>query len=245
MGKLGDEAGSRAALDEARELMQHDWPAEFQGRLLRRDASLALAAGRLTEALVLYQDDVRISASTGDWRLEVISGTNLADMLWQLGALDEAADVARDLAEELRARPTADANMASLLSNLMGILSEMGLIDEASAVAGEALPIARRSRDWYVEEWAYLFWRRGQIDIAARLLGMSDAQCTCDSVTRQPNEERLITQARAALGRQLGPQAFALSLGIGAAMGEPEMARLISAALAQHDDNGTAAKGRF
>ena len=241
----GDDAAAQTALDEARGLMQHDWPAEFQGRLLRRDARFARAAGRFTEALVLYREDVRVSASTGDWRLEVISRNNLTDLLWEVGTLDEAVGVAHQLAEELRARPTADADMASLLSNLMGILSEMGRIDEASATAGEALPIARRSREWFVEQWLYLFWRRGQVDIAARLLGMLDVQCARNSVVLQPNEERLIGQARAALERQLGPQAFALSLGIGAAMGEPEMARLISVALAQHDDNGTAAKGRF
>ena len=179
------------------------------------------------------------------FRSEVISRNNLTDLLWEVGTLDEAVGVAHQLAEELRARPTADADMASLLSNLMGILSEMGRIDEASATAGEALPIARRSREWFVEQWLYLFWRRGQVDIAARLLGMLDVQCARNSVVLQPNEERLIGQARAALERQLGPQAFALSLGIGAALGEPEMARLISVALAQHDDNGTAAKGRF
>ena len=249
MGTLGDEAASRAALDEARGLMQRDWPAEFQGRLLRRDARFARVAGRFTEALVLYREDVRVSASTGDWRLEVISRTNLADLLWQVGTLDEAAGVARQLAEELRARPTADADVAGLLSNLMGILSEMGLIDEASAVAGEALPIARRSRDWYVEEWVYLFWRRGQIDIAARLLGMLDAQCARDSVTLQPNEERLITQARAALERQLSPEAFAQGLAAGAALREAEMFALISAALPKlrepGEDEDSSVKGRF
>ena len=53
-----------------------------------------------------------------------------------------------------------------LFANLIGILSESGRIDEASAVAREALPILRRTKYTYVEEWVYLFWRRGQDDVA-------------------------------------------------------------------------------
>jgi hypothetical protein len=148
-------------------------------------------------------------------------------------------------AHRLVTKPAADADMAGAFSILMGMLSEMGRIDEASAVAGEALPITRRSREWFVEEWLYLFWRRGQVGIAVRLLGMSDAQCARNSVTLQPNEERLVTQARPALQRQLSRQALVPGLGMGAAMSEAEMAKLISAALAQHGDNGIDAKGGF
>jgi hypothetical protein len=248
LSSQGNDSASRAALDEARSLMQHDWPAEFHGRLLRRDVALAEAAGRLDEALALSQEDVRVSASTGDWRLEVISRSNLADMLWQLGKLDEAAGVAGSLALELRARPAADTDMGNLFANAMGILSEMGRIAEASAAALEALPIMRRSRIWFVEQWAYMFWRRDQIDVAVRLLGMSDARCARAGVSLQPNERRLIAQARTALKRQLGPQAFERGLGAGAAVREAETFRLISAALAQvvgsGEDEGVCAKGR-
>jgi predicted ATPase/DNA-binding winged helix-turn-helix (wHTH) protein len=245
-GKQGDDIASRAALDEAQVLMQHDWPAEFRGRLLRREASLAVSAGRLSDALALHQDDVRVSASTGDWRLEVMSGSNLADTLWQVGRLEEAAGVARKLAEDLRARPTADIDMGYVFANAMGILSEMGRVAEASVLAREALPIMRRSREWFVEEWAYLFWRRGQLDIAMRLLGMSDAQCARDGVPPQSNEGRLIAEARTALERELSPEAFARGLVAGNALREAEMFGLISSALSQSgsliEDEGSVAE---
>ena len=57
----------------------------------------------------------------------------------------------------------------------------------------------RRAQTYFVEEWAYLFWRRGQVETAARLLGASDAQRPGAAEPLQPNERRLIAEARAAL----------------------------------------------
>ena len=91
----------------------------------------------------------------------------------------------------------------------------------------------RRARTYFVEEWAYLFWRRGQREAAARLIGASDAQCIKDDVPRQPNEERLIAQARADLEARMGADAFAGCLAAGARLSEAELFALISEALAQ------------
>ena len=185
-----DNGGEQEALDEARRLIRPDWPAEFRILLLRRDASLARMAGRLTEALGLHHDFVRASAATGDWRLEVIARIFVVDLLWQIGPVEEAARAACQLAEELHARPAADDELIDSFANVMGILSEMGRIDEASAAAREALPIMRRSQRYGIEEWVYLFWRRGQLDAAALLLGASDAEQVRTDVPLQPNEER-------------------------------------------------------
>ncbi len=227
-----DHAAAQVALDEARALVRPDWPAEFRVLLLRIDGRLALAAGRLTEALALFRDVVRVSASTGDWRLEVIARNNLAYVLWQMGPIEEAACEACKLAEELRARPAGHEDMAILFANVVGILSEMGRIDEASTAAAEALPLMRRARRYYVEEWAYLFWRRGQIDTATLLIGASDAEQIRDEAPLQECERRLIAEARAALA-QLQPGALARGLAAGAALGERELLALISEALAQ------------
>ena len=116
---------------------------------------------------------------------------------------------------------------------LIGILSEMGRIDEASAMAREALPIMRRARAYYVEEWVYLFWRRRQFDTATLLLGASDAEQIRAAVPLQVNEHRLIAEARAALEAQLHPDAFANKLATGAALEQVALFALISEALAQ------------
>jgi predicted ATPase/DNA-binding winged helix-turn-helix (wHTH) protein len=222
------DAAAQAAADEARGLIQPDWPAQLLILLLRIDGYLARHTGRLTEALAVFRDVVRVSASTGDWRLEVMARSNLADLLWQIGPIEEAAREARKLADELRANPAADSDMALLFANVVGILSEMGRIDEASAVARDALPLMRRDRNYRIEEWAYLFWRRGQIDTATMLLGASDAQRVRAGVALQENELRLMAELRAALQAQLQPEAFARGLAAGAALGEAQLLALIA-----------------
>jgi hypothetical protein len=153
--------------------------------------------------------------------------------LWERGPIDEAARAACKLAEEFRAKPAADRDMAVLFANLIGILSEIGRIDEASAAAHEALPIMRRARYSYIEEWLYLFWRRGQLDTAAVLLGASDAERLRYGTPHQENERRIISEARANLEARLNPEALASRLATGAALQEGEWQPLISEALAQ------------
>jgi tetratricopeptide (TPR) repeat protein len=228
-----DDAAAQAAADEARGLIRPDWPAEFRILLLRVDGFLAMHAGRRSETVTIYREAVRVSVSTGDWRLEVIDRNNLVDALWQVGPIEDAAREACKLAEELRARPAADPDMAVLFANLIGILGEMGRIDDASAAAREAIPVMRRARYTYIEEWVYLFWRRGQIDTATLLLGASDAERVRFGTPHQENERRLIAEARAALEARQHPDAFASGLAAGAALDEGEWLALISEALAQ------------
>jgi hypothetical protein len=79
----------------------------------------------------------------------------------------------------------------------------MGRIDEASAFAREAMPVMRRARSIYIEEWVHLFWRRGQLETAALLLGTRDAKRARSGTPHQENERRLIAEARAALAADL------------------------------------------
>ena len=228
---------AQAALDEARALIRPDWPVELHYRLLLGDASLARSAGRFGEALALTHDAVRLGASSGDWRLEAIARNGLVDHLWQLGPIEEAARVACKLAEDFRAKPAANADMAILFANLIGVLSEMGRIDEASAAAREAIPIMRRARYTYIEEWVYLFWRRGQLDTAALLLGASDAERLRFGTPYQENERRLIAEARAGLEARLPMNAYSSGLAAGAGLDERQRLTVISDALAQQGES--------
>jgi predicted ATPase/class 3 adenylate cyclase len=237
LGVQRQDEAVRAAVDEARSLIRPDWPAEFHILLLRRDGSLAREAGRFTEAVALFHDAVSASKSTGDWRLEVIARTNVVDLLWEMGLIEEAAREASALAHDLRARPAAYGDMDLVFANWMGILSESGRIVEAAAVAREALPLMRRTQDYYVEDWAYLFWRRSQIDTATRLLGASDAICVRTGSPLQPNEARLIAAVRASLAADLSHEALARGLAAGAELSSAEIGALISKALAEAREN--------
>ena len=226
-----DLAAAGAAADEARRLIEPDWPAEFRLLLLRLDAQFARMAQRFDTALALHQEEVRVADATGDWRLQVIARSNMSDILWQMGSLDEAARYMSTLIGELRARPSADTDMATAYSNAIGILAELGRIDDASAIALDALHPMRRSSEYYLEEWAYLFWRRGQFDIAARLIGAYDAK-RLQSTPSQVNEQRLIDRARLEVERALTRDVMAGLLAAGATLGKTEMHALISEGLA-------------
>jgi tetratricopeptide (TPR) repeat protein len=229
---LGDSAASLAAADKARALLQPDWPATLRVRLLRVDAYSVRRDGRLSEALELSREVVRVSVSTGDWLLEVMARVEVVDLLWQAGSLEEAARDAYGLAHELRARPTAYQDMAELFSSMLGVLSEAGRIDEALAVADEAWLIMRRGRTYFVAVWAYLFWRLGHAIPAAQLLGAAGARRARFGVSAGPIERRLEAQSRTDLLDRLGSEALARTLAEGAALGEQEILEMISAGLA-------------
>lgn len=230
-------AAAQEAADEARSLMQPDWPAMLRVRLLRMDGHLARLAGRPTEALELYRDAVRVSVSTRDWLLEMIARENLTDFLWETGPIEDAACEARGVVDELRARPLTELDMAHPFAMAIGILSEMGRVNEASALALEALPLMRHARDPFIEEWVYLFWRRGQFDTATRLLGASDAERARFATPLRENERRLLAEARPVLAALLPPEAFASGLAAGAALDMAGLFALIAEALAQRDEN--------
>jgi len=229
----GDRAAAQAALAEARTLIKPEWPTEFHIHMLRREAALSSAERRYSEALALMRAEVKLSATTADWRLQVIARNNLVDLLWQSGDLDEAAAQAQQLAIDLRARPAAISDTDVLYANLMGIYSEMNRLEEAAVAAREGLPFMRRSHSFFLEEWAHLFWRRGQLDTAALLLGALDAASARFGRPPQANEQRLIVSARAGIESALDPGTLTSYRATGAALNAERLSEVLSAALAQ------------
>jgi predicted ATPase/DNA-binding winged helix-turn-helix (wHTH) protein len=227
-----DAPAAQAAADAARALVQPDWPAMLRIRLLRIDGYIAKSTGRFADALALHHDAVRVSLSTGDWLLETMARQDLAYLLWQIGPLEDAAREMCSLVDELRKRPLTVIDMAGPFAMAMGILSEMGRIDDASAMAREVLALLRRAEWYYSAGWVHLFWRRGQIDTATRLLGACDARLARTGTTLESNEERLMNEVRTALQSQLHPDALASGLTAGAALGTGEWYGAIAEALA-------------
>ena len=227
----GNQEAAEAALAEARSLIRPDWPSQFQILLLRRECELVLGAGRLSDALAILREEVRLSTATGDRGFEVVGRIYLVDTLWQIGLIEEAAREARQLREDMRAQPATARDMGGNLANLIGILCEMDSVAEASDAAREALPIMQRSRIYHLEKWVYLFWRRGQPDIATQLLGAFDASSRKSGLPLQPSEQRLIATARAALEKELSSDALAKHLAAGAALDPEKLPELLSESL--------------
>jgi hypothetical protein len=235
---LGQLAAAQAAADEARQLVGPDWPGMLRIRQVRLDAYLARRAGRIDEAVPLYRDAVRVGALTGDWLLEVTTRISLADLHWEAGPIDEAARVAGELVDAVRARPVAQVYVPWVFGDLLGILSEMGRVDEAWAVAVEAWPAMHRLKLFRAELLAHLFWRRGQAQLAAQVLGAAEAKLALGYEEPLQNDQRLMTAARAGLATELAPDALAAALAAGAALRDDELAALIADGLARPPSPG-------
>ncbi|MCC6198255.1 MAG: helix-turn-helix transcriptional regulator [Burkholderiales bacterium] len=229
--EAGDGTAADATQEEARALLRPDWPVEYHAMMLRRDANEACIAGRYAEAVPLSREAVRLCASAGDWRLEVMCRIQLADMLWAMGTLQKALTEARALAQSLRERPVPPADMDMHFTNLLGMESEFGNVAEAAAAAHEALPLILRTGSRYYEEWVHFFWRRGQHDVAARLCGQCDARRKEYMV--QVNERRLLEQARAGLAAAMDAPTLAARLSAGAALSDAEAIAAVAQALGE------------
>ena len=222
-----------AALAEARTLIQPSWPTEFHIHMLRRESSLARGERQFGDALALLQTEIKLSETTGDWRLQVIARNNLIDLLWQVGPIEQAAAEAQRLGDELRSRPAAIGDSDVAYANLMGILSEMGRIEEASRAARDALPFMRRSHDYFLEEWIYLFWRRSQLEVAALLLGALDAAAARTGLPSGSNERRLIATARKGIENAMAPEMLTQYRTTGASIDADRLSGVLSEALAE------------
>jgi predicted ATPase/DNA-binding winged helix-turn-helix (wHTH) protein len=242
------DAAQRAA-DAARSLMRPHWPAMLRARSLRIDGKLARSDGRLSEALALHRDDVRVSASSGDWLLEVMARGVLVDLLWQTGPIEEAAGEANHMVAELRRKPVNAWDMVVWFATLVGILSDARRIDEASRVALETLPLLRRAKNCDFEVWirfSHLLSRRGQVEAAALLLSAAEAMRSRAGVPLAANEQRLVADIDAALAATLSADARAAHRGAGAALGDDQVMALLAEALKQPNsrDGGVGSANR-
>lgn len=223
-----DHAAAATALDEARALLSPDWPPEFRINWLRRQSGIVRAQGRLQEARALIEESNRLSATAGDWRLEVMGHTVLIDLLWLDGPTSEALAAVKALTDALRARPAAPNDMDVHYANLLGILSESGDLAGARDAAREALQLLVRTRVRYFEPWVYFLWRAGQLDDAARVLGAASTQLA--SAVRGENEERLLRGAREGLAAALPAERLAALEKEGAALSLHALYVLLGAA---------------
>ena len=227
-----DEAASQA-IEQARCIVQPEWSARLRVRLLRMDSYAARRAHRLPEALQLFREVARVCVQAGDWGPEIGARNVLADLLWEIGPIEEAAQEACELAEQLRTRPASVTDTALVFSNVVGILSEMGNVEGASRAARESLPFMPRAKQYFLDVFVHLLWRRKQYESAVLLLGASEAVIANHQAPRQPNEQRLIDHARPALEAALAPDAFARCFAAGSVLSEAGWHAVVAQALSE------------
>ena len=128
-------------------------------------------------------------------------------MTWALGDLDAAlAAFARDRrADAPVAAAPGRTSSASALTNLAGVRTERGELDEALAAAREGLPLLHDAgMAWSVlDHLALRAALAGKVANAARIAGFADSICAAKESPRQPNEARARTRLQALLREKL------------------------------------------
>jgi len=180
--------------------------------LLRGDPAAARA--RQEQALALCR-------SMGADRLAIIQLSNLADLTWQGGDLEEAEERLREaLALASRLPFIGEDALSSCRLNLIGVLVEKGEIDEALQLARAAVPFrVEHNVAWQtMDHMALRAALAGRYDAAARLAGYTDARYADKGLPRQPNEQRARARAEELLGQRYSAEELPALLAAGAAL---------------------------
>lgn len=232
--RLGDVEGAHTAQDAAAGLIEADWPAELRIMGLRMQAFRNQIDEGPAAALPVYQESVRLAADAGDWRLEFILRVVVCETLWEMRQHDQAAAELVGLLEQRHRGPVSDYELVDAMTVLAWILSERGRIDEAVARVGGALPLMRRMPKFSVEGCAYLLWRLGRHEAAARALGTGVALQRSGHGTPGPNEVRLGLATKAGLQTALPAAVLAAQMSLGESLGHPEVCAMLAEAIDPH-----------
>jgi predicted ATPase len=238
--QLQDETQARRAVDECEALLQPQWGPEFQMEVFRGRSHLAYGRGDLDAAIALRQEAVRVARDDfGDWRLEVIDATSVADLMWRSGRAAEAARLLAELAQGLQLRPASDYELLDVLETRLWILSDLGDGAAATELARQALPVMRRMPRFALVGCAHLLMRLGRFEDAARVLGAEQARVRAGLAPLLPAGlsagvsalNRLQAEALAAVQAALEPEQVATLQAAGAALGHAEVCDLLADAV--------------
>ena len=154
---------------------------------------------------------------------------SLADTNWALGALDAALAGFRAIIDVMRtSNRTTTLGLGVALTNLAGVLTELGHLDEALGFAREGL--ALRKDGGYVwgalDHLALRAALAGKFEEAARLAGYVDSVFAAKKEVRQPNEARARGRLVQLLSENLKPDECIQLLAQGATITEEEAYRL-------------------
>ena len=176
-----------------------------------------------SKALVLYGDigyDANVLAML----------LNLADMKWALGDLDAALQGFQEAATRMKQAPQFRKKdmLGVCLTNLAGVLTERGELEEALVVAREGLPLRRELSARAA--WDHLALRAalaGHLADAARVAGYVDGLFVASQSQRQPNEARARARLESLLKEKLSADDLDRLRDEGALMSEDQASELV------------------
>ena len=230
--QLQDEATAVRALDEAVALLQADWGPEFRIELLRGRSLLAQRQGDEAAAIRLRQEAVRMARDEmGDWRLQVIEETWVADAMWRAGRHAEAVALLTRLIEAMQLRPASDYELLDAIETRLWIVSDQGDLPAARALVGHALPVMRRMPRFALAGCAHLLLQLGRAADAARVLGAEQARARAGLAPSLAALDHLQAQARAGVAAALPADESAALMKAGEGLGYGEVCDLLARAV--------------
>ena len=172
----GDLARAQAAIGRAGAMESEDWPLADRMRRLRVEGLLLAKGGQLEAGLQASSQALAMAQFGEIDRYELVLLGDIARMHLEAGHAREAAERCRALATRARRAPSAGLTLSQALADWVAALTAEDRLDEAAALAREALPVLRRAGILMAraEVLACLLARQGRLDAAARLLGASD-----------------------------------------------------------------------
>ncbi len=229
LAHVGQYDRATSALAEAFAVLERMEVPKALARCFRTSGLLKVLTGNAAGARADYEKALSLYRDAGAERdaLETLDG--LADAIWTLGDLDTALAIFHQTVGQLRtSRWATQLALGKALSNLVGVLTERGDVQEALAAAQESVSLLLDGGYAWInmDHLALRAGLAGKIQNAARLVGFADATCAAKRWIRQPNEARARGRLQALLDEKLSPDELEQLLTEGAKMNEEEACRL-------------------
>jgi predicted ATPase/class 3 adenylate cyclase len=194
---------------------------DYSGVLKALTGDPVNARSDLEKALLLYRN-------AGAERYALYTLAQLGDIAWALGDLDTALSGLRETVTLLRKAPLTNVMLGICLSNLAGVHTERGELEEALAAAREGLPFLMEGGfAWsHLDHLALRAGLAGKLANAVRIAGFADSAFAARKTARQPNEARLRDRLQVLLRREYAPDELARLLAEGATSSEDNACKL-------------------
>jgi predicted ATPase/DNA-binding winged helix-turn-helix (wHTH) protein len=222
-----DDAAS--ALAEARPLLENSGLPRALARHSEVTGFLKMRTGDPTGARTHYEKALALYRTIGVQREVLRMLGNYADLTWVLGDLDAALAGFRESVDALRKSTHATKSMVGFnLTNLAGVRTERGELEEALEAMREGLPLMEELGFAWInmDHFALRAALAGNLVHAARLLGYADSEFQKKEASRGPNEVRARNRLQTLLQEQLPPDQIKRFAAEGANLAANEACRL-------------------
>jgi predicted ATPase/DNA-binding winged helix-turn-helix (wHTH) protein len=206
LATMGQHEAAEAALADSHAQLQAGSTPKAMGLYWGNLGYLRRCQGDAAAGRACYEKAVELHRAAGAQYAEAATIGSLADVAWSQGDLRASVDAFRlniGLFKRL-ANPRSRA-MAFALSNLSGVLTELGELPEALVVAREAIPLmCENGFAWLaMDHFALRAALAGDLPKGARLGAFADAAYRKRNAKRQVNEARAFARLERLLAEKL------------------------------------------